>query len=60
MGVIINEFEIVTEQAGETAVSSPTAAAPAPPPQPSAAPDPTDIVDVLRRHTDRMRRLRAH
>lgn len=56
MSVIINEFEIIPEQQGqETAVSPPT------PPAPPAPPiTPTDIVDVLRRQSDRFNRIHAH
>ena len=57
MSVIINEFEIIPEQQGqETAVSNA-----APPPSPPSPPvTPTDIVDVLRRQSDRLSRIQAH
>lgn len=56
MSVIINEFEIVPEQQGQETAVSPQPSAPSSPPPVS----PIDIVDVLRRQSDRLNRIRAH
>lgn len=56
MGVIINDFEVVTEPPEEPAGGEP-AAATAPPP-PSLAPQ--DIMDIVRQQAARAARIRAH
>lgn len=57
MAVIINEFEVVVDEAqsGTTPGSRPVPGAVA-----QAAPSPQDIADILRHRAERMARLEAH
>jgi hypothetical protein len=53
--IVINEFEIVVDR---PEVPPPGVAPPLPAPEPPA-PAPDDIVRVLRRHRERLERVRA-